>query len=185
VKILITILLIFIGTILISFNFFSITIYVTGHLRKNPSDTSGYVKGLTVFVKGNGIILAKTVTDKKGNFHLHFTDKGQKSFDFFCTGDATDTLLLSSITRFESDTPDIIFLIPAKRMKNSLGQTICPKCRKADKVYRIVYADKSAIKILINNGDTSYSPINKEETVVGLFLQGIGKYYCSRDKVKF
>ena len=161
-------------------------VYITGHIRLNPKDTSAYVQGLFVCVKGDGKILAKTFADSKGDFNLTFTPGKEKLFDFFCQGIAIDTLLLSSVTTFESDTPDMTFYIPAPTKKNTLGQTLCPKCKKADKVFKIAYGDGMPLKMDISKtGDTTYSNIVNGRYYVGTCLTGIAKYYCDRDKVKF
>jgi len=92
-------------------------ITITGHLKKNPKDTSAFIQNVVVLVKGDNKILSKTLTDNKGDFTITFTPKNEKSFDFYCTGLGIDTLLLSSVTTFESDTPEMSFYIPVQHKK--------------------------------------------------------------------
>ena len=175
------------ATIFIFFSFKSKTfpVDITGHIKKNPNDTSAYVDHLLVFVKGNKKILAKTFTDDKGNFKITFTPNNEKSFDFFCTGIGVDTLLLASITTFESDTPELTFYIPGQPKRNAFGKVICPKCKKSDKVYEIEYGDNPITVRHINAfGDTTYSPLYKGKYYEDC-LERPARYYCDRDKIKF
>jgi len=129
--------------------------------------------------------LAKTLTDKKGDFELTFTPDKEKSFDFFCHGIGIDTMLIGSIRTFESDTPELTFYLPALRKKNALGQVICPKCKKADKVYGIVYSDG-----IPDHFDHEVKSSSSNSKVIDGHLYkgcivGPPKYYCDRDKVEF
>jgi hypothetical protein len=161
-------------------------VYITGHLKRNPKDTTAYVEGILVIVKGDSKILAKTFTDNKGNFELTFTPNNEKSFDFYCHGVAVDTLLIASVTKFESDTPDITFYIPAQIKKNAFGQPLCPKCKRADMVHKIAYGDGLPIRMEVSEaGDTTYSSIVNGRFNAGTCLVGVAKYFCDRDKVKF
>jgi len=176
---------IFTATLLLGFRIFTNPVIITGHLKKNPKDTSAYIENIVVFVKGDNKLLAKTLTDRKGNFTITFTPKDEKSFDFYCTGLAVDTLLLSSVTSFESDTPEMTFYIPGLHKKTSLGKIICPKCKRTDKVYKIQYSSMPVMTRLISkSGDTTYSPVYKD-TYQESCIVGLAKYYCDRDKVKF
>ena len=182
----VSIIIILFATLFVGFRPWTNPVYITGHVKLNPKDTSAYIQGLFVFVKGDERVLAKTHTDSNGNFNLTFTPEKEKSFDFFCQGVAIDTLLLSSVTTFDSDTPELTFYIPSLRKKNALGQTLCPKCKKADKVFKIAYGDGMPVKMEISNtGDTTYSNIANGRYYAGTCIIGIAKYYCNRDKVKF
>ena len=155
---------------------------------KNPVDSSAYTNGIIVFVKGDNKILAKTVTNNKGDFTITFTPKNEKSFDFYCAGLGIDTLLISSVTSFESDTPEMTFYIPGIRKKTALGKTTCPKCKKADKVYKIVYSDgipdhfDDDIKVHKQNENPN---IIDGEYYAGTCIVGVAKFYCDRDKAEF
>ena len=178
---------IFLSTLLLGFKLLTNPVHITGHLRKNPKDTSAYVGGITVIVKGDNKLIAKTFTDRHGNFELTFTPKNEKSFDFYCYGLAVDTLLIASVQTFESDTPDLTFYIPGIKKKNSLGQTLCPKCKKADKVYKIRYGDALPLvtRQVSENGDITYSRIVNGHYNAGFCIVGVATYYCDRDKVEF
>lgn len=58
-------------------------ITITGHLKKNPKDSSAFVEKVSIFVKDDNKVLTQTISDDKGNFTLNFTPKQEKSFDFF------------------------------------------------------------------------------------------------------
>ncbi|MDP4131059.1 MAG: hypothetical protein Q8918_14945 [Bacteroidota bacterium] len=66
---------------------------------------------MTVLVKGKKQVLDKAISDSKGVFHLSWNDNNAKAFYFYCVLDR-DTLLLAKISRFESDTPDLTFILP-------------------------------------------------------------------------
>ena len=179
---------IFAVSLLVSFRHFTLPVTISGHLKKNPADTSAYTKGIIVFVKGDNIVLAKSVTDNKGDFIIAFTPKKEKSFDFYCTGLGIDTLLISSVTGFESDTPEMTFYIPGIRKKTALGKTICPICKRTDKVYKIIYSD--GIPDHFNDDKTSHKQNSNPKIIDGEYyagtcIVGIAKYYCDREKAEF
>ena len=178
---------ILLATLLLGFKFLINPLHITGHLKRNPKDTSAYVGGISVIVKGGNKILAQTFTDKQGNFELKFTPDKAKSFDFYCYGLAVDTLLIASVQTFESDTPDLTFYIPGITKKNFLAQTLCPKCKKGDKVYKIRYGDALAVlaRQISENGDTTFSRIVNGHYNAGSCIGGVATYYCDRDKVQF
>lgn len=174
------------GILLAGFEHATHPIHITGHLYKNGADSSTInTANLIVFVKGDKKILAKGLTDDKGDFTLTFTPKNEKTFDFYCSGLGTDTMLLSSISFFESDTPDIKFYLPGKHQYNKAGKVICPKCKKTKTVYTIKYSSSPVLTRYINkSGDTSYSRIHKG-TYQESCIAGPARFYCSLDKVKF
>ncbi len=176
---------IFLSTILVGFRPLTNPVTISGHLKKSPKDTSAYVDILLVFVKGDNRILAKSVTNNNGDFEITFTPNKEKSFDFYCTGLGIDTLLIASVTTFESDTPEMTFYVPGQLNRNALGRVICPICKHTDKVYKISHSDAVVLTIRISkSGDTTYSPIYKGKYQAGC-LGGPATYYCDRDKVKF
>lgn len=115
----------------------TIRIYITGHLKKNPTDTSASLSKATIFVKGNNKVLAKATSGSKGNFNIDFLDQHESSFDFYYANAGKDTLLLLSTRTFKSDAPEITFHVPAMVKKNKTGEVICLKCKKADQVSEI------------------------------------------------
>jgi len=184
-KIYTIILLIFGGTFLNISKPLTNPVLIKGHLKKNPADTSTYISHLLVYVKGDNKILAKAITDDDGDFELTFTPNKEKSFDFYCNGIGVDTLLLSSITHFYNDTPEMIFYIPGRQKRDNAGKIICPKCNKTDKVYIIRYGDNpKMVRHISKTYDTTYSPLYK-----GTYQENCttrpAKFYCDRDKVKF
>ncbi len=175
------------ATLLLGFRLLTNPVHITGHLKKNPKDTSAYVEGIAVIVKGDNKVLAHTFTDRQGNFEITFTPNKEKSFDFFVFGVAVDTMLISSVKTFDSDTPEMTFYIPSLRKKNILGQMLCPKCSKADQVYKIRYGDglPVASRQISESGDTTYSPIVNGHYNAGTCVVGVATYYCDREKIKF
>jgi hypothetical protein len=176
---------IFFATLLLGFKLLTNPVIITGHLKKSPKDTSAFVEKVSIFVKGDNKVLAQTISDDKGNFTLTFTPKQEKSFDFYCTALGIDTLLISSVTTFESDTPEMTFYIPGQLKRNAIGKVICPICKRTDKVYKIRHSDAPVSTFRISkSGDTTYSPIYKGKYQAGC-LGGPATYYCDRDKVQF
>jgi hypothetical protein len=172
-------------TLLLGFKLFTNPVTITGHLKKNPKENSAFVDRVMVFVKGDNKILAKVLTDEKGDFEITFTPKKEKSFDFYCTGLGIDTLLIASVTSFASDTPEMTFHIPGLLKRNVLGKALCPICKRTDKVYKIQYGDAPVMtRHISKTGDTTYSPIYKG-TYQESCIVGPAKYYCDRDNVKF
>ena len=159
---------------------------ITGHLKRNPKDTTAYGEGIGIIVKGDNKVLAHTFADRQGNFEVTITPNKEKSFDFFVFGVAVDTMLISAVRTFESDRPELTFYIPALRKKNFLGQMLCPKCNKADKVYKIEYGDGAVfVQHISKTGDTTYSPIYKGTYQTGTCLVGVEKYFCDIYKIQF
>jgi hypothetical protein len=181
------IVLIFVATFYFGFKPLPNPVSIKGHIRKNPKDTSAYIDHLYVTVKADNKILANTMADDKGNFVVKFTPNNEKTFDFFVNGVAIDTLFVGSVKTFSSDKPDLTLYIPALTKRNFFGQTICPKCNKADKVYKIRYGDGlplSSVQIS-ENGDTTISPIVNGRYNAGTCIVGVATYYCDRDRVQF
>lgn len=176
---------ILVATLLLGFRHLTNPVTITGHLKKNPKDSSAFVDRVLVFVKGDNKILAKVLTDEKGDFELTFTPKKEKSFDFFCTGLGIDTLLIASVTTFESDTPEMTFYIPGQVKRNAFGKVLCPICKRTDMVYKIQYGDAPIMtRHISKTGDTTYSPIYKG-TYQESCIVGLAKFFCDRDKAKF
>jgi hypothetical protein len=179
---------IFLASLLLGFRLLTISVTVTGHLRKNPKDSSAYVERISIFVKGDNKVLARAISDDKGNFEFTFTPKQEKSFDFFCYGLGIDTVLIASFKNFASDAADITFYIPGLRKRNAFGKTICPKCNKADKVYEIVYGD--GIPDHFEDETKVYKPNANPKIIdggyyAGTCIVGVAKFYCDRDRVEF
>ena len=69
-----------------------------------------------------------------------------------------------------------------------MGKTICPKCNKSDKVYKIIYSDgipkhfEDDTKVLKPNANPN---IIGGKYYAGTCIVGISKYFCDRDKVEF
>lgn len=95
---------------------FSTTLYVKGHLKNDPSNKKTFnVSTRQIIVKADNKIIAKSKTDKKGNFDTHFTVDmmDTRTFNFYVI-DKTDTIFLKGLKEFESDTPDLTFLVKSK-----------------------------------------------------------------------
>jgi uncharacterized protein YfaS (alpha-2-macroglobulin family) len=84
--------------------------FVTGHLKSKIGKYSTKHKVILVKYKGN--ILSSATTDNQGNFNLHFNMSIEDTASvYFYYQNAKDTILLKSMKRFESDTPEITFYI--------------------------------------------------------------------------
>jgi len=80
----------------------------------------------------------------------------------------------------------MVLYIPVQQRKNIFGRIICPKCGKADKVYKISYGMPQYIKTNISpRGDTTYSRIYNGYYYAGTDVTGVAKYHCERDKIEF
>ena len=162
-------------------------VYITGYIKRGFSDTSISLSQIPIIVKGDNKLLAKALTNKNGVFEVSFAPDKEKSFDFFAAYMGFDTILIASVKMFESDTPSMTFLLPAKPKRNTLGQVVCLKCRKADKTYKIRYGDAlpTSERQILENGDTVYSPIVDGHYNAGHCVAGLARYYCDRDKIRF
>lgn len=94
----------------------STTLYVTGHLKNDPSNKKTFsVSSRQIIVKADKKIIAKSKTDKKGNFEINFNmdllDK--RTFDFYVI-DKTDTVFLKGFKEFKSDTPELTLFVKTK-----------------------------------------------------------------------
>lgn len=176
---------IFVVLLILSFKNVSNPVFINGHLKPKNPELENDIVGLKIFVKADGKIVAENYTDKNGDFNLTFTPEKEKSFDFFCSGIGIGTILLKSVTDFESDNIEMNLDFTAKYKKTFLGKVICLKCKKADKVYEIEYSDPPIVTHKINKpGDTIYSKIYKNKYREGCIAEP-AKYYCERDDVKF
>lgn len=173
------------ATLLFGFTKLTNSVFIKGHIRKSTKEVAGYISYIVVLVKGDNRILAKTITDSNGDFQLSFTTNEENSFDFYCTSVGIDTMLLASVKKFEKDNSEMTFHLPAKPVKNKAGEVLCPKCKKEDKVFQIIYGDNPIVVRQISiSGDTTYSPFYKGKYYEDCSEQP-AKYYCDRDKVKF
>lgn len=172
--------------VLTGFNLINTPIHFSGHLSKNDKYPYTYMEGLAIIVKSNDETLASTITNSNGDFELEFKHEKQNSYDFFCHGVTIDTLYIGSVNVSGLNTIHMNFEIPSNPKRNILGQVLCPKCKKANKVYKIRYGDGLPILRTISNmGDTTYSNIYKGYYNAGTCLTDIAKHYCDRDKIKF
>lgn len=179
------ILLIFGVLLFLSFKSLSNPIFINGHLIPKNVKLKNDIVGLKIFVKADGKILAETFTDQNGDFFLTFTPDKEKSFDFFCSGIGIGTILLKSVTIFESDNLEMNLDYTAKCKRNRLGKIICLKCKKIDKVYEIQYSSPIVIRKINKLGDTIYSKIYKNKYNEASCISEPSKYYCEKDDVKF
>jgi hypothetical protein len=95
---------------------FTTTLYISGHLKNDPANKKAFsVANREVIVKANKKVIAKSKTDKNGNFDISFNADSYdtRSFDFFVIN-KTDTLFLNSYKQFESDTPELTLFVKLK-----------------------------------------------------------------------
>ena len=170
---------------ILGFRTISNPVFINGHLKPINAELKNDIIGLKIFVKADGKTLAESYTDQNGDFYLTFTPEKEKSFDFFCSGIGIGTILLKSVTSFESDNVEMNLDFTSKYKKNIYGKVFCLKCNKTDKVYEIEYSDPPIVTKKINqSGDTIYSKIYKNKYRESDIVEP-AKYYCERDNVKF
>ena len=175
----------FVALLFLSFKNLSNPVFIIGHLKPKNAELKNDIIGLKIFVNADGKILAESYTDQNGNFELTFTPENEKSFDFYCSGIGIGTILLKSVENFESENVEMDLDYTAKYKKNVFGKVICLKCKKTDKVYKILYADPPIVTRKINKlGDTIYSKIYKNKYREDCIVEP-AKYFCERDDVKF
>jgi hypothetical protein len=94
---------------------FSTTVYVSGHLKNDPSNKKTFnVSARQIIVKADEKIVAKAKTDKKGEFKVNFSDDiNIKSYSFYVV-DSADTLFLKSFSTFDNETPEITLYVKPK-----------------------------------------------------------------------
>jgi hypothetical protein len=102
-----------VGLVLIGFRGFSITFYLSGHLKVKlgSHQKNGHIP---VFVTGyQSRVLDQDTTKSNGVFRLSWNESQGNLMSFFCIL-KKDTLLLGKVRRFESDEPDLTFVIPER-----------------------------------------------------------------------
>lgn len=167
---------------------FTNPVFIKGHLKNSLQNQSIEIAfdWLQVMVKADGKIMDTACPDANGQFDLSFVVGEEKSFDFFCYGLGVDTILVASLKEFESDVLEMTFNVPAKRKTNMLGQVLCPKCNRTDRVFEIAYGDGLSAKMEVSkSGDTTYTHLMNGKYISGGCEGGIARHYCNRDKVKF
>jgi len=97
--------------ILVGFTKITVTFELTGRL-KNGAGNHQRVGNIPVFVRGYSEVLDQDTTNSKGIFHLTWNESRGKYFYFYCIV-KKDTILLAKKYRFESDQPDLTFILPA------------------------------------------------------------------------
>ena len=79
-------------------------------------------------------------------------------------------------------------LLNGTKKGEAYSKTICPKCNKADKVYKIIYSDGIPDHF---DDDTKVHKQNENPNIIdgeyyaGTCIVGVAKYFCNRDKVEF
>jgi hypothetical protein len=161
-------------------------LHISGKVYSDKKDLNGQLVGLHLLVIADNKLVAQTFTIEGGHYELTFTPTNQKSFDFFIASIGIDTSLLKSFEAFQSNVMTCDFKFPPSYRKH-LGQIICPKCRRTDKVYPIIYGWGQISERKIVNGDTIYSNIVDKKYYAGTCVSSnlSPKYFCNRDKVKF
>jgi hypothetical protein len=161
-------------------------LHISGKVFSDDQKLNEQFVGLHLFVIADDKLVAQTFTDTGGHYELSFTPGSEKSFDFFINSIGIDSTFIKSFTTFESDvmTWDIKF---PNSYRKKLGQVICPKCNKTDKVYQIIYGDRQLSQMVIVNGDTTYSNIVNKKYYAGTCISSLlsPHYFCGRDKIKF
>jgi hypothetical protein len=177
-----------IASCVLAFAFRHVTnpVYITGHLKDNPDKfPKGFYPFAKVFAKKGKKVVGKTTADSSGDFELVFTPNLKDTFDIYCTPLGREPILLTTITDFDTDNPEMTFHLPVVPTTDLSGKVICPRCKKADNVYLIEYGNYVEVSHIKKNGkriiDTFYNGTYPEIYCV----VGAATYFCHRDKVKF
>jgi len=176
---------ILVALILLSFTCGQNSVEIYGKLKPKKSEIN--VSRLRILVKTNNLILAETITDTFGKFKLKFISKTNDKIDFYCIGIGSDTIFLKRIVNIQTDSLNLAFSLPVKCKLNLKGKVICPICKKADKVFKIIYINTNpyigvGVKE-IGNGLYDMSNVKlKQEKYTPIELS---RYSCQRDSIKF
>lgn len=157
-----------------------------GVIIANPKIASRSVPPtLTVVLNGNGRMLAKTTAGSGGSFTISFPPGKDSVYDFSCTTGGPDTLFLKSVTGTGTESAPLTMLYPCEPDTTASGDIICPKCRKEDQVYPVVYGDPIIITRHFDTaGKISYEQTPKTPAPVDSPMHA-ARYYCRRDKITF
>lgn len=177
--------LILIATILLNFTYGQNSLKIYGELKPKKSEIN--VSRLKILVKTNNLILAETLTDSLGKFKLVFIPKNNNEIDFYYTGIGNDTIFLKRIINIQTDSLNLSFSLPIKYKLNLKGKVVCPICKKADKVFKIIYLNTNPYIAVgakeIDNGLYDMSNVDlKQEKYTPVELS---RYSCKRDNIKF
>lgn len=149
-------------------SYFTNCVDIEGRLKSSDGKTTS--AGHRILVYQENKLLCDSLTRHKGAFMLSFClSSGEarnavgdiNTIDFFTIVGNKDTVLIGSVESFISDgeLSGNLFL-PKKGIAND---KLCPKCRKSDNLYTLVY-----------------SPKEQKD-----FTFDAAKFYCIRDRTKF
>lgn len=161
---------------------------ITGKLYSSNNPQYYSIENIFVILRSNNIAFDTVRTNEKGEFWATVPDGRTTNIDILYSGIGFGIVYLQNIKKLSADTTNLQIDLAAKYKKNFFGTAVCPKCRKADEVYKIRYGDAPVYTVRTNdNGDTSYSPIHNGVYEAGtcISVAQSAQWYCKRDKIQF
>jgi hypothetical protein len=160
---------------------------LTGRIYSSGNPQFYTVENIFVILRSNNIAFDTVQTNERGEFLATIPTDKENNIDVLYSGIGFGTVYLRHIKQLTTDTTNLQIDLAAKYKKN-LGTPVCPKCRRADQVYKIRYGDAPVYKVHISdNGDTTYSPIHNGVYEAGTCVSAAqsAQWYCDRDKIQF
>ncbi len=156
---------------------------VSGVLRVNPKTSSMRIPAkLQLLAKVNGQVAGKAFPDSSGRFQLSLPPVKDSLFDVFCVAPGLDTLFLRSVPAAATALP---LLFPCEPDTTASGEIVCPKCRREDQVYPMLYGDPIVItRHYDTTGKVSYERTPGKEPQTDSVVRA-ARYYCRRDRITF
>jgi hypothetical protein len=142
---------------------------------------------MSIKVKAGTATLATSCVQINGKFEL--VNQANKPVDLYYSAlGVNGDVYVATIPAAQPDTLRLAIQLPVSYAKKH-GRTICPKCKRADKVRDIIYGDGSAIVVrsISLKGDTIYLPYDKKHYYAGTCLVNEldPNWYCVRDTIRF
>jgi len=127
-------------------------------------------------------------TNEEGKFFVSIPSEIGSEIDIYYYGVGFQQLYLGYIKNLSSDTTFFEVDVANKYKRNLFSKAFCPKCGKADKVFRVRYRDAPVYSIRVNrNGDTVHSAIRNGVYQAGTCVSSAqsAQWYCERDRITF
>lgn len=161
---------------------------LTGRIYSTSNPQFYSIENIFVIVRSNNVAFDTVRTNERGEFLAIIPVDKENNIDVLYSGVGFGTVYLRNIKQLSTDTTNLQIDLTAKYKKNIFGAAVCPKCRKADRVYKIRYGDAPvSTRHISDHGDTTYSPIHKGIYEAGtcVSVAQSAQWYCDRDKIQF
>jgi hypothetical protein len=160
---------------------------ISGRIYSSENPQYYSIENISVILRSNNIAFDTVRTNEKGEFSATIPKGKDANIDVLYSGIGFGTVYLQHIKQLIADTTTLQIDLAAKYKKNLFKTAVCPKCRKADRVYKIRYGDAPVYTVRTNDGDTAYSPIHNGVYEAGtcVSVAQSAEWYCDRDKIQF